>query len=828
MALFPADLKAGGPVSYHRDQKDTSLNIEGARTDDFLLVVPPDGDDKTARLTRLFHRLHDSLYTRWTGSQAGGDVNKMSNYDVVRDILSEENHIDKVAPYGDAGVGKLQGQSFFSTNISVLRGMLGRQPLVWSLNSVSPEIAIKKIEKVARQGAEGAMRELARRLKEGGLNMDSALIDPSVYVPSTPQEVEKGLTDKDALEIMLHDLLTASLLHDKTKQKLDDSFEDRCIINGQIVEVYAEGGWPRTKVWRRDQVSWWGPDELEDADQADVWDMFQMLPLHQAVTKYGGQMAKVGTYAQFLETMKKVSQGRPTFTAYKDGTLQKPLHDNQPSQDMMGNPVGIYGRYYQSGQMPMVLESKVSAKLIAFTPVKITLAGRPFSEQQREDYDAGIMPESDAVLFEKVDQKEYDAEKGNPAYKNVSRVERYESVRLGDQYMIYHRPAAIQFRKKHDPVNVSHNIVASFGRDTSLVTKGLPLHELYVNVMMEMRKLVALSGMKAIHYDLSQMPDGWDIQRVMYEAKESGILVFNGKAIGGAPSQGSYKHMQSVDLSLVGDAVALLNLATGIRALYDELCGVTAGLKGQFQSRESLGQTQMSSAAGSVMTQKLFAHHEGITEAVMNKMLMMGQRLWSRNEKRSVILGENHAKTLQLSEEIGLYDFGLFVTSTSKNAEDRAFIIQVADKALSSGAIGFADLIKLAKSDNPFKTIELIENGLGVFEKMKAQAGQMQAEASQVAADAAMKRATSSVDAADVTGRWKMEIERARQYFEAERQDRDVQFKEEKSDIDATNQLLNQAAQQEGQQNLVGLQAQTAAADPQQGQAGQMPMTMGA
>ncbi|RYC69643.1 hypothetical protein [Spirosoma sordidisoli] len=747
---------------------------------DYPLLVVPEGKPGSAeyerKLDALFKRLHDWLSSRWlyrndTNGTGPFARNPLKNYKRVNGTPDEADHADILAPFGQAGLSQLQAADFYSTNLGVLAGILAESPLRYSVDILNPEVSERALDKVAQMGAEGFLRAAAQQASQAtGTDLQPGLTDPSIFVPDNEDEVMAPLTEKEEIASVTYDMLKAASEETRLERILANCFDDLGVVNAEMMEIRIENGKLRVDRLTGNEVAWLGPAEIEKADQADGWGIFRMLPATQCVAQYGGYMEEVDTLKAFKSWLENGMKDQPAAVAGPKAQTSWSLRNALP--------------YVSNGDTPALLESRIYVKLVRFLKFALTLDGLELSDEQVKKFRKRQLDEAERVLYTRLTDEEAEVQKAQGrAIHTIPIVELWESVRLGGEHLIYRRPAPGQIRRQGERANVKYPIIAHFQPGQSLVTKGVPLYELHTNIMTKLRKLVALSGMKTLVIDASEVPEGSSVDQMLIEANEIGVLVINSQRTSGAPTKESYKHMTTVDLSLNDNVVHLLNLAATLRDMYDNMTGVTPAMKGLFANREALGQTQMAKLQGTLISQRHFAAHSEFVREGLEVMVNLGKYVWAGQGRKRILLGEGGVKTLRLAEEINSYDYGIYLSDSMKAARDKEFLMNVAQQGMSSGQVGLREIISMYYADNPYKVLSIVRDGLSAYERMEGQIKQMQAENQQAMAEAAKARAQAPIEVANITGQWKLEVEKLKQEFEAMRQEGKLQHDADKFDV---------------------------------------------
>lgn len=773
-------------------------------SDTLPLLVLPDGNPGEEKYERevdeLFVKLHRALWNRRSAHRTLAR-NPIDNYKVYYGELTPDNHRDVLAPWRRSGLQILQDYSFFTANGNILFGMVEEAGLKFSTVAKGPEWQDKKKQKNAEAAAEETLR-MASQLaqQQAGEDVSGVMTDESIYVPQSEDEWHSPLPEQQRLEMEVYERLDEDITKNNVHKELIDTLEDQFIIEIKIAEIVADNAHTKLERLGVEQVSWWGPEDAETEDDMDAWAIRRNLTPSQIVAKYGSLLNEASNKEALLKELTGVSGGpADTFMQrYTDGTLNQVLSDF----DRTGfSPIlPGYDSKVQAGPGVQSQEQKIYVKLIKplwfRLRVDVDMNGDPtalrdMTEEEYKSYKEGRYPFIERVIYDRLTSKEAEQLK-KAGYKNIRALpiaELWESVRLGEA-VLYRRPCPWQEREPGRLSTPSFPIIASFGKDTSLVTKGLPLHELYTNVMIVLRKKVALAGVKSIGVDVSQLPKGYSMERFMYEAKESGFLFFNGKSLVANGSKDSYRHLQPVDMSMDDDIIKLLGLATMLHETYDRLCGITPALKGIYQNREALGQTQLGKASGSLATQRFFAGHGRFVQRALSRMVSLGKYIWPRQQSPRA-----QAATLETVRSLPLHYYGVYLENTLKAQEDKQFLMSAAREAVSAGGVSFAEIIRMYYSDSPQEALSIFQDGLSAYERQQAELQQQGQQTQQAMAEAAGVKAQMPLQVEEMRGQWHMELEKMKAEMQSMMQDKSLTHEEDKVDIQNSMAQQQQVAQ---------------------------------
>ncbi|PRY29827.1 hypothetical protein CLV58_12589 [Spirosoma oryzae] len=785
----------------------TSQALQNSATAQLPTMIVPDEEEGSPeyerKLDELFDKLHKAFYSRGQGHVIY-DRNPMGNYNIFEGRLDQQAHNDILSPYGAGGLQRLEDFSFFSANHGILEGMLQQAGLKFSMVSKGPAWEDQRREKTAQAGAEDTLRAVASGIsQQAGMDMSPALTDESIYVPQNPSEWNEKIPAQMQLEAEVYTRLDEAITHGKVESELLRCFRDKFIVNTEIMHVYPKNGQPHAERLGLDEVSFWGPKDAQSAEDMQGWAIRRNLTLTQLVAKYGAMLEEIGDLDSIMKTIGSVSNQSADMVMqqYRDGTMNEFLNGN-------ASPIIRNGNGYDTGLSTMAIEQRIYVRLLkkinVMLLVDVELDGsacpvRELTKEEYASYKKGRYPYAERIQYMRLSSDQFQKAKaaGATSLRVILVNELWDSVRLGDKKVLYRRPLPWQEREPGRLSTPQFPIKARFGMDSSMVTKGRPIHELYTNFMILARKKLAQLGTKSIAYDMTQMPKGYNIQRVLWEMNELGILFFNGQRTNGQPTKDSYRHMTPVDMGGVDDVVKLITTASMLHDIYDRLCGINPALKGMFQNRETAGQTQLGLGQGTLATARTFYEHSQLVEDVLNGMVSLGKYLWPRQP-----IPRAKGATLETVGMIPLSYYGVYLENTIKNEKDREMIMAAAQQALSSGKINWGEYIQTFYADGPVDALNILSNGLTAFEKVQAEQQQQQAQIGQAMAEAQQAKVQIPLEVAKLQGEFALQIEKLKEEYKSGRTQQELTFKEDANDINNQVSVQRDLIRNAGQQEL--------------------------
>lgn len=740
---------------------------EGTDAEDVgLFIWHPDFEkEDKSKLLRRIHTIADKLFGFYRGrnkvsedsGQGSGD-NPMSNYDLYQGKVNEKNFKNLVEPWGDKGNAPLKDYSFFKTPIARLVGKYQALPFRFSVEKVGQQAAIEQLDREVEIAVERSMRKMAQMMAEDGMDLQDQMVDPSIYVPETEEEVLKGT---ELVEQAVFDLVDYIIYRYRLHHQLSECLRDKTIVNEEFMEVIEGRENPIPQ--RRDprQVCYVGEVVNNSIESCDAVGVVDMATLSKVVEEYGHLLRESGKYDAFLNELRKIYKQDVNYPHYTDGTMEE-LVD--------GGSFDLRADYFMRGSSfwdSRIAVQRFYVKMVKWRKNRVTLDGRPLTKEEVKLKKEGLLERIDDLLYEPVDD-DYEA-KGDETIHEISYIDLYQGVRLGGRYLVRWGRVPNQVRAEDNPRCPEFPLKGFVSRERSLITVGESLNEVYISCYYAIRKLINNMGAKVINYDLTQMPEGYEPEDVLFEMKEVNINFYNSQQVKGAPNIESSKHLTVSDLSMGDDVIRLVNLAMLMRRTYSEMIGLPMQAQGIVQPREGVGQTKDMIDMGELMMQPLFFEHSEFVHQVLQQIGERGRFVWAKDEMRRYVLGERGVKTIRLTKDIELYRYGFYLTEFYKDKEDKEFIQQLVLQSIPAGAASLREAISVYNAKNPKTAEAIFDQGMSTMEKLQAQAQEQGGMAEQAKAQSEQMKAQVPLQVSQMNNDAKMAMQQEQLAFEREK-----------------------------------------------------------
>lgn len=244
---------------------------------------------------------------------------------------------------------------------------------------------------------------------------------------------------------------------------------------------------------------------------------------------------------------------------------------------------------------------------------------------------------------------------------------------------------------KSDYVSLAHNFVNGNTISKVDLIKGL---QNFKNVsMLNLQLAMNRAGPKGFFYDISQLPDGWSTDDVLYHLKTDGIQFYNSMQNGySRPNPG----LNQFDMTISQSINQYLLVCQNIDKEIDRITGINESRVGQVASAsQAVGVTQSAIMSSQLVTEPLFKAFEFFTELLMSNLAGLVKIVFQNNpEAFAPIIGDSGINHLKITEDVHLQDYATFVDVTPPLIGDEQQFQQWLNAALSTQSISIQDALE--------------------------------------------------------------------------------------------------------------------------------------
>ena len=283
---------------------------------------------------------------------------------------------------------------------------------------------------------------------------------------------------------------------------------------------------------------------------------------------------------------------------------------------------------------------------------------------------------------------------------------------------------------RSDYICLAHNFVN--GKTISKVDLIKGLQKFKNMALYNLQLAMNRAGAKGFMYDMSMIPDRWDVDDVLYYLKTAGIGFFNSMKDGmSRPNPG----ITNFDMTISQSIHQYMGIAQMIDSQMDEITGINEARQGQVASAsQAVGVTQAAITSSQFVTEPLYAAFEAFSEDLFNNLAGLAKIIFKENpESFSPIIGDSGIDFLENDMDMHMNDYGAFIDVTPPLVQDEQKFEGLLGMALQSGSITIADALEFINEKDVKYKIRKLKRTLEVREKEKQEHEQNMAQQQQEA-----------------------------------------------------------------------------------------------
>lgn len=320
-------------------------------------------------------------------------------------------------------------------------------------------------------------------------------------------------------------------------------------------------------------------------------------------------------------------------------------------------------------------------------------------------------------------------------------VEVWEGYRAGSDLYFGIQPVAYQHISIDQPDSQKLPYCGAIYSNTnskprSLVSILKPLQYMYIVLWYRLELAIARDKGKVINMDITQIPKSMNItpDRWMHYLSSVGVNFINpyedqwgipGRE-GGKPAM--FNQITSLDLTMSNVIAEYIQLMDKIEQLAGIITGITEQRQGAISTSELVGNVERSVLQSSHITEPLFWVHNQCKKHVLTMLLNTAKGVWEESGKKKLqyVFDNGERAFLAITKQFYYEDMDVFVSDTSKDAENIAKLQQLIQPAMQNGA-SLLEAAEVLTNDN----FNIIKQKLKDMQDRQDQLQQQQQEAQQ-------------------------------------------------------------------------------------------------
>lgn len=204
---------------------------------------------------------------------------------------------------------------------------------------------------------------------------------------------------------------------------------------------------------------------------------------------------------------------------------------------------------------------------------------------------------------------------------------------------------------------------------------------------------MARAGSKGIIYDISQLPEGWDIHNAIKYLKTAGIMYIESMK-DGEPMQ--FNQFKDFDMTLSQSITKYLEISAMVDREMDAISGINEARQGIVQSAsQAVGVTQSALLQSNLSTEMYFKLFKEFCSDLLNHQAKLVKIAWAGKERFSAIIGDTGINFLETDVELDLNDYGVFVEELPPMINDKQTFQQLIIASVQSQSLAFDQAMEL-------------------------------------------------------------------------------------------------------------------------------------
>lgn len=303
-------------------------------------------------------------------------------------------------------------------------------------------------------------------------------------------------------------------------------------------------------------------------------------------------------------------------------------------------------------------------------------------------------------------------EKKGQRIEKAYRVDRWSGIRIGRSTYLKIKKHDFQYRTYDRLSDVALPYIGyannRFYRSYSPVWETKDIQELYNVLHYQEELLIALSGVKGIIYDLSQMPTGMTPQELMYYMKQ-GLGLIESVKPNGKGQRSSFNQFATYDMSVSPSIQAITMMKESLNQLAGEITGVTRQKTGQVLATDQVGTSQMALAQSNVVTEYYFTKTDELNELMFTRLSNIFPHAYSEGKRGIYVVGKDRQEILNIQKgQLDGTEYRVLVNSGSEEREIMRSAKQMAQMQYQQGGIGAADFLDILDTNTMFEMRKLL------------------------------------------------------------------------------------------------------------------------
>lgn len=562
----------------------------------------------------------------------------------------------------------LQPYDVVSQYFNLLLGEESKRPFKPIVRAVNEDVVSQKQEQ--------KKQEILQTLEEmltGTLNQDPNTPPPAIL------EKYKNYTPKDMRESVAEKLLTYYRKRDHFEEIFNNCFKDVLLAGEELADVSQVADAPVVRRVNPMEIFFLLPNNSDKIDEAEKIYERNRLSVSEIVDEFYEYL----TPAQ-IEDLEAYNQGNTTSYTYGpflfNITEVESIYSFEDDYGERGIPVHRtrWKSKKKVGSLHWVDENGEEQETLVDETFKL---------------DAGVDKRTQWIEWFWIN-------------------EYWEGIRIGEDMYLKIGPRKQQFRSIDNQSSCKSGYVgtvysATNSQSVSLMDRLVPWVYLYLIIWYRTELAMAKNVGKIALIDTSLIPDTWDPEKWMYYAQAMGFGFVNsyneGNKFYGINGANQSTQNKALDLETGNYIQQHISMLQFIESKIQDTSGVTRQRLGEISSSELVGNTERAVTQSSHVTEPYFYPHELFKLRVCEAVIDVAKDCMQGKNKVFQYITDEMATVLFAvdGDEFSLADYGVFVTSATKDQLILDTLKQMLQAALQNDKVELSSVIDVLNSTSP-------------------------------------------------------------------------------------------------------------------------------
>lgn len=663
--------------------------------------------------------------------------------------------------YGLTSPARLVNFPMMMPKLDLLAGELISQPLKFSVNVVGRNAVRKKNEQKMTIASEVLLRPIRREIETAiGMPIPDENVGQEV-----PEDIERfsKMKFRNAVEEQIHVGLTYCIQKWDLKDVFKRGFYDLGITGKEFYRTFIKNGDPYVeRIDPRSMIYDFDSDKesLKDSKYAGVDNWYTV---NEVIDKHGTELTK-----QDITDLEKLQNSGLS------GSDNNSMYDSYSDAGGKNLKVRVVELQWRSIRM-----------------IKYKVSPNPYDPENPH--------------YKKV-KDTYKAKKGE---KIVSRpiTEIRRATKIGHDKLVGWgvKPNQIRFEENYANTSMDfHGVIKNnFNGNTLSVVDSLKnIQILYNIVMYQIELAMSRAGGKAMVYDVSQKPKGIPLEDVFYHAKNTGLILINGKQEGMQSS--NFNQFTQVDFTLSQSVSQMVNLKAMLEDTADKLTGISASRAGINKTSDAVGTNERSVMQSTLITAPLFDIHFTVVGDVFNSLAGLMRTAWAKEGRMANIFGDTGMQMFKIDKSSCLEEMGIFVENSGKELERKRDLMMLLERYASTGNFDPKSAIKAVNAESSSEVESILIQGLEAVEAVTNQLEERKIAAQEAKNEVDSRKIEVQVEVANIQSETDITVKEMEITGKIQTQDRDLEHKEDMQQeerVAGLDNIMLQEANGKGNEN---------------------------